>query len=137
MADPTPIPASQSVDPELLQNGASVPTTTGADIDMPDPAPVSSQPVPQPLPVTVSAATPAPTPVAAPTPTTTRNSPHLGASQPPSQPYPHGSPTRVYLNQHVTPHLLEAMKHLATNEPEKPLKFLSEFLAQKSAELEG
>jgi COMPASS component SDC1 len=43
----------------------------------------------------------------------------------------------VYLNQYVTPHLLEAMKHLATTEPDKPLKFLSEFLAQKSAELEG
>jgi COMPASS component SDC1 len=43
----------------------------------------------------------------------------------------------VYLNQHVTPHLLEAMKHLATTEPEKPLKWLSEFLAQKSREIEG
>jgi COMPASS component SDC1 len=43
----------------------------------------------------------------------------------------------VYLNQNVTPHLLEAMKHLATTEPEKPLKWLSEFLAMKSAELEG
>jgi COMPASS component SDC1 len=43
----------------------------------------------------------------------------------------------VYLNQNVTPHLLEAMKHLATNEPEKPLKFLSEFLANKSREIEG
>ncbi|KAJ4359352.1 hypothetical protein N0V95_002277 [Ascochyta clinopodiicola] len=53
------------------------------------------------------------------------------------EPIPHGSPTRVYLNQHVTPHLLEAMKHLAMNEPEKPLKFLSEFLAMKSAEIEG
>jgi len=43
----------------------------------------------------------------------------------------------VYLNQHVTPHLLEAMKNLATLEPEKPLKWLSEYLAQKSAEIEG
>jgi COMPASS component SDC1 len=43
----------------------------------------------------------------------------------------------VYLNQNVTPHLLEAMKHLATTEPEKPLKWLSEFLAQKSREIEG
>jgi COMPASS component SDC1 len=50
---------------------------------------------------------------------------------------PHGSPTRVYLNQRVTPHLLEAMKHLATAEPEKPLKWLSEFLAMKSEEIEG
>jgi COMPASS component SDC1 len=29
------------------------------------------------------------------------------------------------------------MKHLATQEPEKPLKWLSEFLAAKSAEVEG
>jgi COMPASS component SDC1 len=43
----------------------------------------------------------------------------------------------VYLNQNVTPHLLEAMKHLATTEPEKPLKWLSEFLAMKSQEIEG
>ncbi|CAN9397993.1 unnamed protein product [Alternaria alternata] len=75
----------------------------------------------------------------APTPTpaaSSRNSPHPTA-QAPTQPIPHGSPTRVYLNQHVTPHLLEAMKHLATTEPEKPLKWLSEFLAQKSREIEG
>ncbi|KAF2204491.1 hypothetical protein GQ43DRAFT_437914 [Delitschia confertaspora ATCC 74209] len=68
-----------------------------------------------------------------------RNSPHP-ASAPqsaPVHPNPHGSSTRVYLNQNVTPHLLEAMKHLATQQPDKPLKWLSEFLAQKSAEIEG
>lgn len=37
----------------------------------------------------------------------------------------------------VTPHLLEAMKHLAVYEPEKPLAWLSEFLAEKSREVEG
>lgn len=42
---------------------------------------------------------------------------------PPSQPNPHGSPTRVYLNQNVTPHLLEAMKHLAVHEYADPMKF--------------
>jgi COMPASS component SDC1 len=29
------------------------------------------------------------------------------------------------------------MKYLATHEPEKPLKWLAEFLAQKSDEIEG
>ncbi|KAJ4988045.1 compass complex subunit [Stagonosporopsis vannaccii] len=92
-----------------------------------------TQPTPTPAPV--SAPTPTPAPAA---PASSRNSPHpTGSQQAPTQPIPHGSPTRVYLNQHVTPHLLEAMKHLATNEPEKPLKFLSEFLAMKSAEIEG
>lgn len=94
-----------------------------------------SQSAPTPAPVSVPTPAPAPAPVA---PASTRNSPHpSGPQQTPTQPIPHGSPTRVYLNQHVTPHLLEAMKHLATNEPEKPLKFLSEFLAMKSAEIEG
>lgn len=56
---------------------------------------------------------------------------------PPEKPNPHGSPTRVYINQNVTPHLLEGMKYVAAYEPEKPLRWLSEFLARKSAELEG
>ncbi|KAK5009029.1 hypothetical protein LTR28_003073 [Elasticomyces elasticus] len=56
---------------------------------------------------------------------------------PPEKPNPHGSPTRVYLNQNVTPHLLEAMKYLAVYEPERPLKWLSDFLARRSAEVEG
>jgi COMPASS component SDC1 len=88
--------------------------------------------------VPVTPAAPLPTAASAPTPTpaSSRNSPHPPA-QAPTQPIPHGSPTRVYLNQHVTPHLLEAMKHLATTEPEKPLKWLSEFLAGKSREIEG
>lgn len=54
----------------------------------------------------------------------------------PTQPNPHGSQTRVYLNQNVTPHLLEGMKKLALLEPEKPLKWLSDFLAEKSREYE-
>lgn len=101
------------------------------------------QPTVQTVPPTPSTTTPAPPSApslpTAPTPTpaaSSRNSPHPTA-QAPTQPIPHGSPTRVYLNQHVTPHLLEAMKHLATTEPEKPLKWLSEFLAQKSREIEG
>ena len=58
-------------------------------------------------------------------------------SVPPEKPNTHGSPTRVYLNQAVTPHLLEGMKFLAANEQQKPLKWLSEFLAQRSREMEG
>ncbi|OAL55746.1 hypothetical protein IQ07DRAFT_676007 [Pyrenochaeta sp. DS3sAY3a] len=81
--------------------------------------------------------TPTPAPAPAPAPVSSRNSPHPSTQQVPTQPIPHGSSTRVYLNQNVTPHLLEAMKHLATTEPEKPLKWLSEFLAMKSAEIEG
>ncbi|OMP87640.1 COMPASS component SDC1 [Diplodia seriata] len=54
----------------------------------------------------------------------------------PTQPNAHGSPTRVYLNQNVTPHLLEGMKKLALEEPEKPLKWLSNFLAERSREYE-
>jgi COMPASS component SDC1 len=50
---------------------------------------------------------------------------------------PHGAPVRIYLNQKVTPHLLEGVKQLAVHEPEKPLKWLAEFLAKKSEEIEG
>jgi len=49
----------------------------------------------------------------------------------------HGAPTRRYLNTKVTASLLEGMKKLAKEQPEDPLRVLSEFLAQKSRELEG
>lgn len=55
----------------------------------------------------------------------------------PSQPVAHGGPTRQYLNSNVTPHLLEGMKRLAVDEPEKPLLWLSNFLREKSKEFEG
>jgi COMPASS component SDC1 len=55
----------------------------------------------------------------------------------PDKPVAHGGPTRQYLNQNVTPHLLEAMKHLAAHEPDKPLLWLSEFLRDRSKEVEG
>lgn len=105
---------------------------------LPDAQP-EPQPESQPTPTSAPASAPTPPPASTPAPAATvssRNSPHP-QQQAPTQPIPHGSPTRVYLNQNVTPHLLEAMKHLATNEPEKPLKFLSEFLANKSREIEG
>ncbi|KAE9969668.1 hypothetical protein EG328_006721 [Venturia inaequalis] len=55
---------------------------------------------------------------------------------PPKDPSAHGAPTRIYLNQKVTPYLLEGMKYLAVYEPDKPLKWLAEFLEQKSREVE-
>lgn len=55
----------------------------------------------------------------------------------PSQPVAHGGPTRQYLNSNITPHLLEGMKRLAVDEPEKPLFWLSNFLREKSREVEG
>ena len=58
-------------------------------------------------------------------------------SSKPDKPVAHGGPTRQYLNQNVTPHLLEAMKYLAVYEPDKPLLWLSEFLRDRSKEVEG
>ncbi|KAK3716648.1 hypothetical protein LTR37_006278 [Vermiconidia calcicola] len=55
----------------------------------------------------------------------------------PEKPVAHGGPTRQYLNQNVTPHLLEGMKYLAAYEPEKPLQWLSDFLRDRSKEVEG
>ncbi|KAF2736587.1 hypothetical protein EJ04DRAFT_510902 [Polyplosphaeria fusca] len=105
--------------PHVTQEAAPLPTITSAS-----------------TPAAPSTATPKQEPVATGTPS--RNTPQpSGSQQAPAHPNPHGSPTRVYLNQNVTPHLLEAMKHLVTQEPDKPLKWLSEFLAQKSAEIEG
>ena len=157
MAEPTPDAAPQiaETEPTPITNGTTA--TETADVTMADSteAPVAatteippqtttlpeahteSQPESQSAPTAAPVSAPTPTPAPA-APASSRNSPHpSGPQQAPTQPIPHGSPTRVYLNQHVTPHLLEAMKHLATNEPEKPLKFLSEFLAMKSAEIEG
>jgi COMPASS component SDC1 len=115
-------PAAQPTEPQASTADAE-PTT----------APTTNTPTPAPAPANAPTPTPAPAP-------SSRASPHPSAQaqqQPPVHPIPHGSPTRVYLNQHVTPHLLEAMKHLVTAEPEKPLLWLSEFLAGKSREIEG
>ncbi|KAF2253546.1 hypothetical protein BU26DRAFT_601653 [Trematosphaeria pertusa] len=133
MAEPSPIPTPQIAEPEPEPTPTPVPTTLPngtADVEMADSQALPGEPTPQPAQIS----TPAPAAVQTPT----RNSPHPSIpQQAPALPNPHGSPTRVYLNQHVTPHLLEALKHLATTEPEKPLKWLSEYLAQKSAEVEG
>ncbi|KAF1992606.1 hypothetical protein K402DRAFT_388254 [Aulographum hederae CBS 113979] len=98
-------------------------------------------PVPNHQPSLPPAAIATPPPVVPSPASGARNSPHppsAHASQPlPSQPSAHGSNTRVYLNQNVTPHLLEGMKYLAAYEPEKPLRWLAEFLANRSREVEG
>ncbi|CBX95496.1 hypothetical protein IAQ61_004321 [Plenodomus lingam] len=147
IAQPEPQPPTEPT-------STTAPTTTASDLQAstaPAPAPAPAA-VPAPAPTTntttttATLATQPSAPSSAPTPAHTlaapassRNSPHpsTAAQTAPTQPIPHGSPTRVYLNQNVTPHLLEAMKHLATAEPDKPLKWLSEFLAQKSLEIEG
>ncbi|GAB7354709.1 hypothetical protein MBLNU459_g5126t1 [Dothideomycetes sp. NU459] len=114
-------------------------------------AAVPPPPVPPPGPASPLPPTPsapvmshAPPPLSAPTPPSAAAAPPTRPSSipptliaPPEKPNPHGSPTRVYLNQNVTPHLLEGLKYLAAYEPEKPLKWLSEFLAKRSAEMEG
>ncbi|KAF2674734.1 hypothetical protein BT63DRAFT_19003 [Microthyrium microscopicum] len=72
--------------------------------------------------------------------TPARGSPHPIAAPPmapPTVPNPHGAPVRIYLNSKVTPHLLEGVKYLAAHEPEKPLKWLAEYLQKKSEEVEG
>ncbi|KAG9204081.1 hypothetical protein G6514_001718 [Epicoccum nigrum] len=151
VAEPSPtsitngVQAAETADVTMIDSTETPPDTLTAVAPevLPDaqPGPPAQQPEPQtesqptPTPAPASAPTPSPAPAAT-APASSRNSPHP-QQQAPTQPIPHGSPTRVYLNQNVTPHLLEAMKHLATNEPEKPLKFLSEFLANKSREIEG
>ncbi|KAK4550056.1 hypothetical protein LTR36_003023 [Oleoguttula mirabilis] len=55
----------------------------------------------------------------------------------PDKPVAHGGPTRQFLNQAITPHLLEGMKYLAVYEPEKPLLWLADFLRDRSKEVEG
>ncbi|PSR82280.1 hypothetical protein BD289DRAFT_483957 [Coniella lustricola] len=52
----------------------------------------------------------------------------------PAEAVENGAPTRVYLNQHVTQHLLDGMKLLALHKPADPLRMLGEFLLQRSDE---
>lgn len=46
-----------------------------------------------------------------------------------------GSSVRKYLNENVTPHLLEGLKLIGKNKPEDPLYELAQFLLQRSVEL--
>ena len=121
---------------------ASSPTNV---VSMQQPAADAVPPPDSTAPVPVMSQTQASTFTATPTPASTYTAPVAtrpssippATLAPPEKPAAHGSPTRVYLNQNITPHLLEGMKYLAAYEPEKPLKWLSEFLARKSAEIEG
>lgn len=45
-----------------------------------------------------------------------------------------GFPTRKYLNEKVTPTLLEGMRMIAVRKPEDPLKALGQFLIERSDE---
>lgn len=124
----------------LLQSGDITEAQTHATPQtlVAEPPPVSALTAPvAPLPTAQIQA-----PVSAPTPPAVRESSRPSSMPPagiipPERPNAHGSPTRVYLNQNVTPYLLEGMKYLAAYEPEKPLEWLSGFLAQRSAEVEG
>ncbi|KAL1603790.1 hypothetical protein SLS60_005380 [Paraconiothyrium brasiliense] len=111
MADSAPVPHSaveQSAPTEIPAIASeSAPAPQSEPQAQPPPVQQQQQPV-QPA---LSAASPAPAPASS------RNSPHpSGPAQIPVHATLHGAPTRQYLNQHVTPHLLEAMKHLVTEE---------------------
>jgi COMPASS component SDC1 len=121
-----PAPASESAPApdgaEDIEMVGSTPTAAPAPAQSSTPvAPVSETPVQpvqqqqQPAAQIVSAPLSAPSPV--PASTSARNSPHpSGPAQVPVHAVLHGAPARQYLNSHVTPHLLEGMKHLVTLE---------------------
>ncbi|KAF3923223.1 hypothetical protein ABW20_dc0110579 [Dactylellina cionopaga] len=48
-----------------------------------------------------------------------------------------GAPVRQYLNEFVTPYLLEGMKMLAKEQPPKPLETLGRYLIQQAQTLEA
>jgi hypothetical protein len=82
----------------------------------------SHQPSPQPAQAsTPSASTPSAHPSAQPRP-----APAIPANQIP----PGGAPARKYLNEQVTPALLEGMKMLASTQPKEPLLALARFLEE-------
>ncbi|CDR41119.1 CYFA0S06e02058g1_1 [Cyberlindnera fabianii] len=45
-----------------------------------------------------------------------------------------GAPVRKWLNEHVTPSLLEGVRLLAKEKPDEPLKVLGEWLIKKNEE---
>ncbi|KAK8218462.1 hypothetical protein HDK77DRAFT_19967 [Phyllosticta capitalensis] len=131
---------AQPPPPQAAVPSAAAPTTS------PPPAQSASTTIPLAAPAT-SASTPTSTaPTMPPRDHRADSATRTGSPRPgqqaqqqqlPREALPHGAPTRVYLNTHVTPHLLEAMKKLVAVEPEKPLEWLSKFLAEKSKEVEG
>ncbi|EDO19525.1 hypothetical protein Kpol_1018p57 [Vanderwaltozyma polyspora DSM 70294] len=46
-----------------------------------------------------------------------------------------GSKTRKYLNQHITPYLLNGMRMIAVEKPADPLRALGEYLIKQSDQL--
>ncbi|WPH02479.1 Hypothetical protein R9X50_00534300 [Acrodontium crateriforme] len=114
-------------------------TTVQPDLTDPNPPPQPATTLPATAPEHLSSIQP----VAASTPPAfTSGSTRTGSMPPqptarPDKPVAHGGPTRQYLNQHVTPHLLEGMKFLAAQEPDKPLQWLANFLMERSKEVEG
>jgi COMPASS component SDC1 len=116
--------------------------STDAPASLVPPPPVAQAPSASPLPATASApiAPPAASlPVSAPSPSPAPTRPSSippAVSLPPEKPHQHGAPTRIYLND-VAMYIMEGMKYLAVYRPEKPLKWLGEFLLKRSAEIEG
>ncbi|RAO69292.1 uncharacterized protein BHQ10_005304 [Talaromyces amestolkiae] len=47
-----------------------------------------------------------------------------------------GAPARIYLNEKITPYLLDGLKDIAREQPQNPLKVLGEYLIKKSNEVE-
>lgn len=92
---------------------------------------IQSASAPAPVAVAAAATPPAPAATHRPSPI-----PPPPAARP-DKPVAHGGPTRQFLNQNITPHLLEGMKYVAVYEPDKPLLWLSNFLKERSAEVEG
>lgn len=45
-----------------------------------------------------------------------------------------GAPTRQWINENVTPTLLEGMRMLVREKPQEPLRVLGEYLISKSGE---
>ncbi|KAI5820644.1 hypothetical protein BZA77DRAFT_274323 [Pyronema omphalodes] len=82
----------------------------------------SHQPSPQPA----QASTPSASTPSAHTSAQPRSTPAIPANQIP----PGGAPARKYLNEQVTPALLEGMKMLASTQPKEPLLALARFLEE-------
>ncbi|KAG9535482.1 hypothetical protein KCU71_g23277, partial [Aureobasidium melanogenum] len=78
-------------------------------------------------------------PVKAPTPSPAPTRPSSippAVSLPPEKANQHGAPDRIYLNN-VATYFMEGMKYLVFYQPEKPLRWMAEFLMKRSIEIEG
>ncbi|KAG9682602.1 hypothetical protein KCU98_g7163, partial [Aureobasidium melanogenum] len=128
------VPASM----EGMTNGDSA----AAQTSQAPPPPVAQAPSASPLPATASAPTAPPAaslPVKAPTPSPAPTRPSSippAVSLPPEKANQHGAPDRIYLNN-VATYFMEGMKYLVFYQPEKPLRWMAEFLMKRSIEIEG